>query len=134
MKFHTSELSDNATPIEAYWEMGFYDFNAETIRKFMPEMWISLKPDTKTSVEISYQTDRLNDSSVYTAVYNLSTFLDANFADWSFLVNYNPQPFRFKIRAKKFVYFKLILENDATDETLTVLSLNLPTRMGSKVK
>jgi hypothetical protein len=134
MKFSNSNRTDNGIAISARWEMNFYDFEAEYLRKFLTEMWISIKPDNKSSVSITFETDRVGNSKVFTAVYNLSTFTTADFSDWSFLVNYNPQPFRFKIKAKKFVYFKLILENSKLDERLTVLSINLPVRIGSKVK
>lgn len=134
MKFDSSHRNDNGTAIAARWEMSFYDFDAEYLRKFLTEMWISLKPEDKSSVDIAFETDRVGNSTIYTATYNLTTFVSADFGDWSFLVNYNPQPFRFKIKAKKFVYFKLILTNDATDEKLTILSINLPVRYGSKVK
>lgn len=134
MKFDSTVTNDNGTATSARWEMNFYDFDAEYLRKFLTEMWISLLPQTKSSVNITYQTDRQGTSDTYTATYNLSTFTAADFGDWSFLVNYNPQPFNFGIKAKKFVYFKLILTNDTTDEKLTVLSINLPVRYGSKVK
>lgn len=134
MKFDPAELNDNGVETSARWEMNFYDFDADYLRKFLTEMWISLKPEAKSSVSINYQTDRQGASNTYTAIYNLATFAAADFGDWSFLVNYNPQPFHFKIKAKNFVYFKLILTNDATDEKLTVLSINLPSRSGAKVK
>lgn len=134
MKFDTAKLTDNGTAITSTWEMNFYDFEAEWLQKFLTEMWISLKPAAKSSVNITYQTDRVGTSSTYTATYNLATFVAADFGDWSFLVNYNPQPFHFKIKAKKFVYLKITLTNSQTDDELTVLSMNLPTRYGSKVK
>lgn len=134
MKFDSAYTNDNGVATSARWEMNFYSFDIEYLRKFLTEMWISLKPESKSSVSINYQTDRTGTSDTYVATYNLSTFTAADFGDWSFLVNYNPQPFNFKIKAKKFVYFKLILTNDATDEKLTVLSISLPVRMGSKVK
>lgn len=134
MKFDTTELTDNGTVITCEWEMNFYDFEAEWLQKFLTEMWISLKPETKSSVDITYQTDRVGTSNTYTATYNLSTFTGANFGEWSFLVNYNPQPFHFKIKAKKFVYLKITLTNSQTDDKLTILSMTLPTRYGSKVK
>jgi len=133
MKFEKTVLTDNGTTITATWEMNFYNFGAEWIRKFMNELWISLKPETKSSVDLTYQTDREADSDIYTAVYSLATFTEMDFSDFSYLVNYNPQPFRFKVKAKKFVYFKLIFTNDK-DDRLTVLAINLPVRMGSKVK
>ena len=114
--------------------MSFYSFEADYLQKYLNEMWISIKPEASTSVDITFQTDKVALSSTFVAQYNLSTFLSLNFNNMSFLTNYNPQPFRFKIRAKKFVYFKLILENDNTNDTLTVLSIALPPRYGSKVK
>lgn len=134
MKFDTTKRTDNGTTITATWEMSFYGFEAEYLRKFLTEMWISLKPDDKSSVAITYQTDRDAVSDTYTASYDLATFSSVNFGDFNFYTNYNPQPFHFKIKAKKFVYFKLILTNAVSDEKLTVLSIHLPIRMGSKVK
>src|SRR5690606_23482849 len=126
------ETNDNGTAIASEWEMGFYAFDAEYLQKFVNEMWISIKPDDRSSVDITYETDRVGTSNTYEAVYNLASFGNTDFSDMSYSVNYNPQPFRFKIKAKKFVYFKLKLTNDALDETLTVLSINLAARYGSK--
>jgi hypothetical protein len=134
MKFDRDVRTDNGVVVTGKWEMNFYDFNAEWLRKFLTEMWIALKPELKSGVDITYQTDRDGSSDTYTATYKLATFTNADFADWSFSTSYNPQPFRFKIKAKKFVYFKLILTNDSDKEKLTVLSINLPVRFGSKVK
>ncbi|MFD0673924.1 hypothetical protein [Cohnella sp. GCM10027633] len=132
MKFGDDLRNDNGTIISAEWEMAFYDFNAEWLQKFINEMWISLKPTDISSVEISYQTDRVVTSGTYVAVYNNASFANMNFADFSFYVNYNPQPFRFKIKAKKFVYFKIVLRNEKLNDKLTVLSINLAARYGSK--
>jgi hypothetical protein len=132
MKFESGLKTDNETAISSYWEMGFFDFQAEWLQKFLNEMWISLKPEYRSSLDITFQTDRVALAKTFTAVYNMSVFDDVDFGDYSFLVNYNPQPFRFKIKAKKFVYFKLILTNIELNDTLTILSINLAARYGSK--
>jgi hypothetical protein len=132
MRFDRAELDDNGTAIATTWEMNFYDFNAEWLQKFINEMWISMKPESRASVDLTFQTNRKSSSNTFKAVYNLATFKSTNFASFSFLTNYNPQPFRFKIKAKKFVYFKLVLTNSALDEKVTILSINLPARYGSK--
>jgi hypothetical protein len=46
----------------------------------------------------------------------------------------NPQPFMRKLKAKKFVYFKLILKNDSDESRATVLNITLPVRIGGEVK
>ncbi len=134
MKFDTLERDDNGTIIEAIWEMGFYDFLAEWLRKFLNRIWISLQPGIKERVEVTWQTDFSVASDETVIEYNLTDFGDIDFTDFSFITNYNPQPFRLKIKAKKFVYFKLILTNDSLASGATVLSINLLSRMGGQTK
>lgn len=131
MKFSSSDLDDNGTTIDAHWESGFYDFNAEWLQKYIYEMWISLKPEGKSSVDITYTTNDKESAQTYVASYDLITFVGMDFANFSFSTSYNPQPFRFKIKAKKFVYFKLNLDNNNLGETLTVISINLSSSYGS---
>jgi hypothetical protein len=133
LRFGDSYLTDTSAKIKAHWESGFYDFEAEWLRKYINEMWISIQPNGKTSVDISYETNRKLTSQTYVARYNVFTFEDINFADFTFILNRNPQPFRFKIKAKKFVYFKLNLDNNSA-QRLTILSINLASRMGSKTR
>jgi hypothetical protein len=104
------------------------------LQKFVDEMYISIQPSVSTSVDVTYETDRNPLSQVYTAAINLFTFNNINFGNFTFLTSVVPQPFRLKIRAKKFVYFKLNLDNDTNDEKLTVLSINLQYSFGSKSK
>jgi hypothetical protein len=134
MKFDSDLESDQGLSINGHWESGFYDFEAEYLQKFIDEMWISIQPSVKTAVNITYQTDRNPLSQVYTASINLFTFDNINFGEFTFLTSVVPQPFRIKIKAKKFVYFKLNLDNDTNDEKLTVLALNLAYNTGSKSK
>lgn len=134
MKFDSAKRSDNGTAFRRLWQMNFYDFEVEYLRKFMNEMWLSLKPEDKTSVTFTYQTDRVGKSGTFEGSIRLATFTNVDFSDFGLFVNYNPQPFRFKIKAKKFVYFKLIFDDTESDELATILSINLPIRMGSKVK
>ena len=134
MKFDPDLESDQELSINAHWESGFYDFQSEYLQKFVDEMYISIQPSVSTSVDVTYETDRNPLSQVYTAAINLFTFNNINFGNFTFLTSVVPQPFRLKIRAKKFVYFKLNLDNDTNDEKLTVLSINLQYSFGSKSK
>ena len=132
--FSSSVYDDDGNSINSHWESGFYDFDAEYLQKYIYQMWISLKPEGKSSVDITYQTNYNESSQTYTATYDLATFTAMDFADFSFAVSGNPQPFRFKIKAKKFVYFKIMLDNDNMAETLTVLSINLASTYGSQTR
>jgi hypothetical protein len=97
-------------------------------------MWISIKPEGKSSVDITYETNYNQSPQTYVASYDLITFLGMDFSNFSFATSSNPQPFRFKIKAKKFVYFKINLDNDNIGETLTILSINLASSFGSKTR
>lgn len=130
-----SERSDNGQPINATWEMGFYDVGNEWLRKFLNKTWISLKPENKSKVDVYWETNR--DGSVVNPTpisYNNLDFSRLDFRDFSFLTNYNPQPFRIKTKAKKWVYFKLILKNNSDTYTATILSINLLPRIGGESK
>ena len=134
MKFDPLLLSDNGTPIDAVWEMGFYDFEAEWLNKYMNNIWISLKPDAKSRLDITPNTNNDGIGETQTITYNLATFEHADFSHWSFITSYNPQPFYIEIQAMGFTYFKLILRNSSLNESATVLSINLPARLGGKVR
>ncbi len=133
MRFDETLRTYNGTAIDALWEMGFFDFGVEWLRKFIQRIFVTILPLIKTHVDISFQTDRNGSSDTYTASYSLNTFDHMDFAEFSFATNYSPQPFKFKIKAKKIDYFKLIIENDDTD-TATVLSITIPARTGGEVR
>lgn len=133
MQFKQGLQTYNGQTINAQWEMGFFNFGVEWLRKFLRRMFVTIKPMTTTHIDITYETDKSNQSDVYTAKYSLSNFSDWNFADFSFATNYSPQPFKFKIRAKKIDYFKLKIANTDTDSA-TVLSITIPAMIGGEIK
>jgi hypothetical protein len=64
----------------------------------------------------------------------LKSITNIDFENFSFEINYNPQPSRLKLKAKKFTYFKLILSNDSENEVMTILNLTLPALTGGMSK
>jgi len=134
MKFDPALLIDNGAYINSRWEMGFYDFGAEYINKYMNNIWVSLKPEVHSSVDLQTVTNVDGTSVKQTIYYNLATFLHCNFNHFSFNTSYNPQPFYVEVQAMGFDYFKLIIVNDSDFYAATVLSINLPARHGGKVR
>ena len=83
---------------------------------------------------VTVQTDR---KSVYTekvVASRLSTFDPANFAHWSFSVNRKPHMKKLKIKAKKFVFYKLIFKSDSSDSTATLLAADIRVRQTGYAK
>ena len=123
----------NGIPINARWEMDFYDFDTPYLRKTMKKLWVLMQPQAKASCEVGYITNK-NESPVKKEIeYSLTFFDDVDFRDFSFQVSNNPQPFRLKLKAKKFTNLKIVIENKKrTDCTILALSLRVETGGESK--
>lgn len=104
---------------------GFSDFGSLEYRKMMRDEWLAISPASKTSCDISFLTDRVQDgeAKIETVQYNLLDFNNIDFNKFSFLGNVNPQPNRLKLKVKKFTYIQVLLENNTNNEDLTVLKL-----------
>lgn len=135
MKFGTygDVLTDNGNVISAILETGFLDFGVAWKRKFLNFAWIGLQPETRSICFVEWQSDYSSSRDPEFISYNLVDFGDIDFNDFTFDVNYNPQPFRLKLKAKKYTYFKLILSN-STEYTMTILNLTLPSLVGGMSK
>lgn len=130
MKFDDDTLTDNGTTITAQWETGFLAFEANYIRKFLNFAWIGMQPEGRSKCDVSWQSDNGSSSSDYEISYNLLDFGNVDFSDFSFTTNYNPQPFRLKLKVKKFTFLKIIGENASDNESMTILNITLPVEYG----
>lgn len=90
---------DDGEPIEATWVSGAIDFGSDYMRKYSSMMWIGLKPEAGTSVDISVITDRKD------------TFRDKVVSSEKAKIPGEPFPTKAKIKAKKFTFYHLVLES-----------------------
>ena len=113
--------------------MNFYEFEVTYLRKTMRKIWVLMQPQAKASATIGYISNK-NESPVKKRIeYSMVFFDDVDFGDFSFQVSNNPQPFRLKLKAKKFTNLKITIENnEATDCTILALSLRVETGGESK--
>ena len=108
--FSTEYFSDEGEAIDAYWESGSMPFAADFQRKYSAMLWVGIRPDDNGYLEVSAKTDRKTDFAVY-------SFETADAAQV-------PEMNRIKLKAKKFTYYNLILVNNTTDTTATVVSVD----------
>ena len=133
MRFGEEFDDYNGITINSKWEMNFYDFETPYLRKTMKKLWVLMQPQTKASAEIGYVTNRNESPTKKKIQYSLVFFDDVDFSNFSFEVSNNPQPFRIKLKAKKFTNLKIIIENsEKTDCTILALSLRVETGGESK--
>ena len=124
MKWGEENSTYNGEIINAHWEMNFEDFNTAYLRKTMNRLWVLMQPQVKSSAEIGYITNR-NESKVKKRIeYKLLLMEDVDFSDFSFSISRNTQPFRLKLKAKKFTNMKITIDNNE-DTDCTILQLAL---------
>lgn len=133
-EFRDDETTYDGKKIHSEWQAGFYDFEVEYKRKTMRILWIALKPWAKTSLVVNYVSDRETGTDEKEIENRCFSFINMNFADFTFNTDYNIKPFRIKLKAKKFAYLKLILTNDKVDEQLTINSIAIQKAYGGNVK
>ena len=126
--------SDDDDSIDAYWESGSMSFNQDYMRKYSAMLWVGIKPESAGEVEVTVQTDRKSAYSEKVIATSLATFREANFARWSFRVNRKPFMTRLKIKAKKFVFYKLIFKTNTPDTTVTLLAADIKVRYTGMAK
>lgn len=101
--------------IDCVWQSGSMSFGMDYQRKYAAAIWVGLKPESRSEVIVTVQTDKSDgyqEKVVGTALFG---FDHVDFADWTFDINRKPQMKRLKIKAKKFVFYKMILMNKDED-------------------
>ena len=127
--FRYGDRTDNGELFACYWESGSMAFNREWMRKYSAMLWVGLKPEAKSKVVVTVQTDRRNEYAEKISAMSLATyFVSTDFQQWNFVLNQKPHMTRMKIKAKKFVYYKLIFRLDEKDQTVTVLNTDIRVR------
>lgn len=133
MKFDDLFDDYDGTTIVSHWEMNFEDFGASNLRKTMNRLWVSMFPEPRASAIINYISDVKGGTNPKTIEYALFSYNRIDYADWSYNTNYNPQPFRLKMKAKKFTFLKITIDNNNTDKC-TILNLDIKYEYGGESK
>jgi hypothetical protein len=114
--------TDDGVPVRAVWESGAMDFGAPSYRKYSDAMWVGLKPVDGTSVNITVITDRKD------------TFKDKVVSSSRAKVNGQPFMVKTKIKAKKFVYYRIVLTIDRKMGATVVTDLETRARITGDAK
>lgn len=112
--FSNDYTDDQGEAIDAYWESGAMAFGADFRRKYSAMLWVGIKPEDNGYLKVTAETDQKSE-----------------FAEYSFTTESDeavPEMNRIKLKAKKFTYYKLILANNTTDTTATVVSADIRVR------
>lgn len=114
--------------IDCYWESGSMSFGRDYQRKYSAMLWVGIKPDAHALVDVTVMTDRSSALSEKEVDYALFDFEHVQFDNFTFSTNDKPQMKRLKIKAKKFVFYKLIFKTNTDDTSVTVTSADIRVR------
>ena len=134
MHFSTDYLNNDGRAIDAYWESGSMSFGQDFQRKYSAMLWVGVKPESSAEINVTVQTDRSSSYTEKMVTSSLANFAHVNYAKWSFATNRKPQMSRLKIKAKKFVFYKLIFRTSAADSTATILAADIRVRFTGYAK
>ena len=116
----------NGETINAHWEMNFESFGTSYLRKTMNRLWVLMQPQVWSSADIGYVTNRNESKTRKHIEYKILLMEDVDFANFSFSISRNTQPFRLKLKAKKFTNMKITIDNtENTDCTILELALKV---------
>jgi hypothetical protein len=113
---------DMGHPILARWISGAIDFGAANMRKYSSSMWVGLKPEEGTSVNVELITDRKN------------TFKEKIVSSEKAKVRGQPFMVKTKLKAKKFVFYRLLLTVDDKQPAVTVTDVEFRVRQTGYAK
>lgn len=114
----TDEAQYLVSTINSYWESGHMAFGAENTRKYSSHIWVTLAPGLGATILITARSDRRPDYAEKVAkMYAANTtglFDNVDFSHFSFDTYVAPETKRIKLKVKKFVFYKLILQTPDT--------------------
>ena len=127
-RFDVDYNTDNNDVIDSYWESGSMSFGSDYMRKYSAMLWLGIKPTSHGEVVVTVETDRKPETTEKIVTSQLADFEDADFGNWAFTTNRQPHIFRRKIKAKKFVYYKLIFKNESKNTSATITASDIRVR------
>lgn len=129
----TDYLTRNV-PITCMWKSKLFSFDNYSKYKLIENLFLSISPSEKTSVDIKYITDNNSVVNVGTTSNNLMNYANTDYSTFSYTSTFFPVIDNIKIRAKKILFFQIVLENSNPLESLDVFSLGIKFKYQREVK
>ncbi len=128
-------FTDDGTAINDYWKSKVFSFDDDEHLKTVAKVFVSLKPASSTSFDLYYVTDRGGESAlILNARADLFDFNTLDFSHLSFIMSAFPQEVPAKVKAKKVIYYQLILRNPRNNESMGILSVGFKIHGGREAK
>ena len=119
--FSRDYRADNGAAIDAYWESGSLSFDKSFMRKYSPELWVGLKPESLSALTAGIETE---------SSQRISKTVTEPGGD----SDVKPRMHRLKLKASKFTYYKLTLVSSSAETTATVTDVDVRVKYAETVR
>jgi hypothetical protein len=130
----TLPYNDDGAAINSYWKSKVIAFDDEAHLKNVPKVMVMLKPNSRSSADLYFVTDRTNEQFVATGRADLFDYSVWDYSNFAYAVSAFPQPIVGKIKAKKLIYIQFILRNPRVDDSIGILSISIQHQQGRLLK
>ena len=117
--YNYDQRDGELSAIDCYWESGAMSFGAKNYR---------FDDAANVGGVVTVLTDKEASYAAKTVDYSLFDFEHIDFSDFTFSTNDKPQMRRLKIKAKKFVFYKLVMRTNTDNTSVTVTSADIRVR------
>ena len=119
-------FSDNGVAINAIWSSKVLSFDMDFMKKYVSKLWFTLKSNTDfNSADLYISTDRKDSIQLKTALTRIYSYDYIDYDRWTYLSTRLPVNFPYKIKAKKIVFFQIVLRNNRVDENMSFTNIAL---------
>ena len=96
------------------------------MKKYVSKLWFTLKSNTDfNSADLYISTDRKDSIQLKTALTRIYSYDYIDYDRWTYLSTRLPVNFPYKIKAKKIVFFQIVLKNNRVDENMSFTNIVL---------
>jgi hypothetical protein len=104
------------------------------MRKYSAALWVGIKPEAYGEVTVTAETDKKDGLNEKIVASEQTSFAKISFAHWHFDMTSKSTMKRLKIKAKKFVFYKLIFRCEANFARATIVAADIKVRFTGLAK
>lgn len=126
--------ADVTTAIDAYRKSKRFSMNTHFYKKNVDKVFVTLLSAYAASADIYYESDNVTSDLINTVSSYLFSYINFNYTNFTYKSTIFPQTARNKLKAKKIVYFQLIVKNNNLNESMPMVAEEIHYMYVSEVK
>lgn len=130
----SADYNDDGRPIACRWTTPLLNLGIWSNLKTVTGVWVVTQPYTRSSAEIYYSTDRVEDFFVRKANTDIFDFADVDFARWTFNTLDTPTITAGRRKAKKVKVFAVQVRNAELNEPMGIFAIQIDSKVAGRIR